>query len=215
MASLSSSPSRHSNLSFCHVTRGSCKTPTLAFGQRIHGSTEEEEDLHTMPGASSAGTSRQVSPWASNSTTPLSTPATSVSDPGCDCACCNRPNEKKRLSWFNSTPVSPFTMIRAPSRSEESSSHSSHAFYSKRRLSRANSCSSSSSTSEQHTSISKEKSTHSAICIKQATQPKTTSLVPNVQFLGLMLLIILLISSPLIKVLSVLLFIAVVFLDDV
>ncbi len=40
------------------------------------------------------------------------------------------------------------------------------------------------------------------------------ALVPNAQFLGLMLLMILLISSPLIKVLSVLLFVVILVLDD-
>ncbi len=167
-------------------------------------------------GSESEATSRHVSPLASTSATPLLTPATSVahSEVGHDSPCANRQSEKKRLSWLGSTPASLWTSHQAPITPGVGSAPSSPT----RRRAALHSHSQSGSWSTFSTSSSKK---------RESTPPKptpepdndsgataATSLVPNAQFLGFMLLMILLISSPLIKILSVVLFVAIVVLDD-
>ncbi|SPO23495.1 uncharacterized protein UTRI_02174 [Ustilago trichophora] len=221
MASLSSSPSRHPSSSPCLIRRGSSKVFGYAFGHRFGDGSSEDAHHHSVPSNSdSTPVSQQGSPWSSTAVTPLSTPATSIAhgDFGGDAPNVNRTNEKKRLSWLGSTPASHWTMHRASASSEASSPPPTCPFRSKRLHSRNGSWSSSSATSTPLTISSKDsspkKDSSKRPSSNHAAGPNSaTSLVPNAQFLGLMLLMILLISSPLIKVLSVLLFVAVVVLD--
>ncbi|SPO22166.1 uncharacterized protein UTRI_02174_B [Ustilago trichophora] len=221
MASLSSSPSRHPSSSSCLVRRGSSKLFGYVLGHRLGDGSSEDDHHHSVPSSSdSTPVSQQVSPWASTAVTPLSTPATSLAhgDLGGDTPNSNRTSEKKRLSWLGSTPASHWTMHRAPASSEASSPSSTCPIRSKRLHSRNGSWSSSSASSTPLTISSKDSSPKKDLSkrpsSKHAAEPNAAaSLVPNAQFLGLMLLMILLISSPLIKILSVLLFVAVVVLD--
>lgn len=221
MASLGSSPSRHSSSFPCPVVRGSSKMFGYALGHRDQDVGLEDGHPQSPPSDSeSAPSSQRASPWASMATTPLSTPTTSVAhgDAPNDNPCGTRTIDKKRLSRFGSMPASYWTTHRAPAPSEGSSPPPTCPLRGKRQHSRNGSWSSSSSSSTPHSfcpkeHISNRDSKRRSILTEPSAEPDTASLVPNAQFLGLMLLMILLISSPLIKILSVLLFVAVVVLE--
>ena len=225
VASLSSSPSRHSSSLPRPIGRQISTFFARAFRHKetAHGS-EESDDAVTPETDLSIGESdstmdsRHLSPWTSTSVTPLSTPGTSIAhgDLRSDPPCASRPNEKKRFSWFGSTPASQWTSHRAPVSGDGPSPPPTRVLRSKPPLHpRSSSWSSSSGSSAIRCSLEHvSKTASSSGAIEQAPQQGISALVPNAQFLGLMLLVILLISSPLIKVFSVLLFIVVVSLDD-
>lgn len=220
-ARLSSSPSRHSILLPGPIARRTSKLFARAFrhteptsGSYDSDGTLTPETDHSIGASESAPESRHV--------TPLSTPGTSIAhgDLGSNTFCDHhRSSQKKRLSWFGSTPASQWTSHRAPTCNEGLSPppptrvvRSKPPFHSC-----SSSWSSSSGSSANHglSTLERSPQTRSQSTGESHTvQQSMLTLAPNAQFLGLMLLMILLISSPLIKVLSVLLFIVVVWLDD-
>lgn len=214
-ASSSSSPCRH----FSSLPTSGSRRSSKIFGFSLkHGARNAEaegDDPHPVliNGVESTPTSQYPSPWASSGGSPSSTPASSIAhgDLSGESPPAGRTPEKKRSSWLGSVPASHFTPYRTHPCSSESPASSPPT--SKRgckalRLRRGSS-SSSSLTSSQHGDAAKDATAENAV-----DKDKAESLIPNAQFLGLMLLMILLISSPLIKVLSVLLFVALVVLDD-
>ncbi|SNX82849.1 uncharacterized protein MEPE_01555 [Melanopsichium pennsylvanicum] len=209
MASLSSSPSRHSGLLACPAARGFSEMFGLFFDHK-----DRSEDGHhhlTASDSDSAPTSHQVYPWASAAATPLSTPPSSVAH-GDLSPESHRTPKKKRLSWLGSTTASHWHSHLA-STSSSTEAFSSCPIRRTQFHSRTSSWNSSSACSKEHTAKTEEGSGKSKKPVDR--NAGAASLVPNAQFLGLMLLMILLISSALIKVLSVLLFLTIFALDDV
>ncbi|SJX62069.1 uncharacterized protein SRS1_10712 [Sporisorium reilianum f. sp. reilianum] len=199
IASSSSSPSRHLRSLPRPGSRGLSR---IGFGLgHASGSGDVEEDPHPVfiNGVLSNATSRHTSPWASTAVSPVSTPASSAVHGYFDSESPpQRSPERKRTSWLGSMPASYFT----PHRASDASSPPPPVCPRSGKRQRSSASSSSSISSSPATGV------------ESKVESGALSLVPNAQFLGLMLLMILIISSPLIKVLSVLLFVAIVVLDD-
>ncbi|CDS82436.1 uncharacterized protein SPSC_03255 [Sporisorium scitamineum] len=212
IASSSSSPSRHFSSLPRPCTRGLAKIG-FGFGHGSAGGVDEDHHSVVINGVRSNSTSQHTSPWASRAVSPVSTPASSVAHGYFDNDhAAQRSPERKRTSWLGSMPVSHFTPHRAPSGSDGSSPPSVCPRNGKNNRS-SSSSSSSCASAIQSTSASKVDSSVDAAAAEK-DKSGALSLAPNAQFLGLMLLMILIISSPLIKVLSILLFVAIVVLDD-
>ncbi|KIS70807.1 uncharacterized protein UMAG_01958 [Mycosarcoma maydis] len=219
--SSSSSPSRH--FSSFHPLPNSRRSSkmfgfSLKHGPRSNGLDDEYHHPVVINGIESTPTSQHPSPWASRVPSPSSTPCSSIAhgDLGNESPPVSRTPEKKRSSWLGSMPASYFTPHRAPASPSENFSLPPVVTRAGRRPhSRANSSSSSSSKSMVAPTLDHHREKAKADTVDSArSNAEVESMIPNVQFLGLMLLLILLISSPLIKVLSVLLFVALVVLDD-
>ena len=204
IASSSSSPSRR----FSALPRLGSRSGKVAFT----GCSEEDE------GHGDVWINGVRSPWTSNAASPISTPGTSVvhgyfdNEGGVQASRC----EKKRISWLTSMPASYLTP-RSASGSEGSLPPTGGSR--KKLHSRTSSSSSGSGNSVRPNfdpKAARAPAESSADAAAHKTNPESDrvmSLVPNAQFLALMLLMILIISSPLIKFLSVLLFAAIVVLD--
>lgn len=162
-----------------------------------------DEDCQTVciNGIESDASSRHVSPWTSGAVSPSSSPGTSVAHGDYECSQTGRPTDKKRISWLTSLPASHWT-----SRGEGPSPPAVSPRGGKKLHLRSSSSSSN--------FVRPNFGPRAAAAEKANDETTPTSLVPNAQFLGFMLLMILLISSPLIKILSVVLFVAVLVVDS-
>ncbi|GAC92611.1 hypothetical protein PHSY_000165 [Pseudozyma hubeiensis SY62] len=222
-ASLSSSPSRHfSSLPYPGSRRSS---KMFGFGSNHNAKDLGVEDEHHFPvfinGVEShTPSSHDPSPWTSTGPSPISTPASSMGhvESSEESPSNGRSHERKRSSWLGHLPASYFTSHRASTCNADGTSPPPVMARSGKRLgSRPSSSSSNSGNSTCRFSGFRGGRDNKADEIANDSvdaEEKIESLVPNAQFLGLMLLIILLISSPLIKVLSVLLFLALLVADD-
>jgi hypothetical protein len=110
-------------------------------------------------------------------------------------------------------PASYWTSQRVPGFEGSSPPAKTYSVRNRQANSRAGSFSSSSSVSDRLPTLAGGEKKNSRAS-DSSVERSAMALVPNAQFLGLMLLMILLISSPLIKVLSVLLFVVILVLDD-
>lgn len=180
-----------------------------------HPASEEEKHRSVfINGIESGATSQHVSPWTSRAVSPVSSPGTSVvhgdygfPQPG------RSPADKKRVSWLTSLPASHWTSNRVPHYGEGSSPPTASPRGGKN-LNLRTSSSSSSSSSMVRPNFGPRANGGTAGASDADKEVTPASLVPNAQFLGLMLLMILLISSPLIKILSVVLFVGVLVVDS-
>ncbi|TKY87372.1 hypothetical protein EX895_004049 [Sporisorium graminicola] len=207
IASESSSPSRH----FRSLPLLGLRRPSKIGSD---GAVEDDHHAVIINGVRSTSTSQHTSPLASRAVSPVSTPASSVAHGYFDGGSPpQRTPERKRMSWLGSMPVSALTPHRVAAGSEESSPTSACPRSGKKEPLSTSSSSSSSACPIQATSGHNNDPSVDAVAPEKINS-RALSLVPNAQFLGLVLLLILIISSPLIKLLSVLLFVAVVLLDD-
>lgn len=197
-------PSRHPGALHC---------PT-AIQNLLSGASRRKASAAHGSASGSALSSQSASPWASVPVTPASTPATSDTETDYIAAGSRSrggASEKKRSSWLGSMPASYWTSQRVPGFEGSSPPTKTYSVRNRQANSRAGSFSSSSSVSDRLPTLAGGENSRAS---DSSVERSAMALVPNAQFLGLMLLMILLISSPLIKVLSVLLFVVILVLDD-
>uniref|UniRef100_V5ERX4 Uncharacterized protein n=2 Tax=Kalmanozyma brasiliensis (strain GHG001) TaxID=1365824 RepID=V5ERX4_KALBG len=166
-----------------------------------HDSCEEDDRPVLINGIESSASSRHVSPWTSGAVSPSSSPGTSVAHCDYGFPQVGHGADKKRISWLTSLPASHWTSHRASTHGDASSPPAVSPRGGKKLHLRSSSSSSN--------VVRPNFGPRAAPAEEAKAKTASTSLVPNAHFLGFMLLMILLISSPLIKILSVVLFVAV------